>query len=108
MLLRGGDITVGTGPPPNVFLTLNPAGVRGLGSCGLTSCLAGGLMVGIKTSVKTLLSRLCSDSEGLRAWLGVGVVGVQKVFRLAYREEGVGVGYDLNTGHLLTELNIYL
>ena len=54
-------------------------------------------MVGIKTSVKTLLSRLCSDSEGLRAWLGVGVVGVQKVFLLAYIEEGVGVAYDLNT-----------
>ena len=40
-------------------------------------------MVGIKTSVNTLLSRLCRDSEGLSAWLGVGVVGVQKVFRVA-------------------------
>ena len=97
MLLRGGDSTVGTEGPGNVFLTLKPAegaedgegenltalGVRGLGSCGLTSCLAGGLMVGIKTSVNTLLSRLCRDKEGLSAWLGVGVVGVQKVFRLA-------------------------
>ena len=93
MLLLGGDITVGTDGPGNVFLALKPAegegdnltalGVRGLGSWGLTSCLAGGLMVGINTSVKTLLSRLCSDREGLRAWLGVGVVGVQKVFLLA-------------------------
>ena len=50
-------------------------------------------MVGMRTSVKTLLSRLCSDREGLRAWLGVGVVGVQKLLLLGYREEeGVGVG----------------
>ena len=103
MLLLGGDITVGTDGPGNVFLALKHAegegdnltalGVRGLGSCGLTSCLAGGLMVGMRTSVKTLLSRLCSDREGLRAWLGVGVVGVQKLLLLGYREEeGVGVG----------------
>ena len=78
MLPRGGEITVGTVCPGNVLLTLKhpggaeageagedcegdiltALGVRGLGSCGLTSCLAGGLMVGIKTSVKTLLSRL--------------------------------------------------
>ena len=97
MLLLVGDITVGTVGPANVFLalkhpelpdvaegdSLTALGVRGLGSCGLTSCLAGGLIVGIKTSVKTLLSRLWRDREGLRAWLGVGVVGVQNVFLLA-------------------------
>ena len=110
LTLLGGDMTVGTVAPANVFLGLKKAeaaegeslaalGVRGLGSWGLTSCLAGGLMVGMSTSVNTLLSRLCSDREGLRAWLGVGVVGVQKLFLLAYSEE-VGVGYDLNTRQL--------
>ena len=101
MPLPGGESTVGTVGPGNVFLALKQAegenltarGVRGLGSCGLTSCLAGGLMVGMRTSVKTLLSRLCSDRGGLRAWLGVGVVGVQKLLLLGYREEeAVGVG----------------
>ena len=50
-------------------------------------------MVGMRTSVKTLLSRLWREREGRRAWLGVGVVGVQKLFLLAYRVPGVG--YDL-------------
>ena len=45
---------------------------------GLTSC-SGGRMLGTRTSVKVLLSRLCRDREGRRAWLGVGVVGVQKL-----------------------------
>ena len=90
MLLLGGDITVGTVGPANVFLAFKPPGVaaegdsltalgvRGLGSCGLTSCLAGGLMVGIKTSVKTLLSRLWRDREGRRAEEGVGMEGVHE------------------------------
>ena len=47
-------------------------------------------MVGINTSVNTLLSRLCRDRDGLRAWLGVGVVGVQKLVLVPYIEEGVG------------------
>ena len=45
---------------------------------GLTSC-SGGRMLGTRTSVKVLLSRLCREREGRRAWLGVGVVGVQKL-----------------------------
>ena len=56
-------------------------------------------MVGIKTSVNTLLSRLCRDSDGLSAWLGVGVVGVQKLL-VPYREEGVG--YELNKTNVKT------
>ena len=47
---------------------------------GLTSC-SGGRMLGTRTSVKVLLSRLCRDREGRSAWLGVGVVGVQKLVR---------------------------
>ena len=47
---------------------------------GLTSCW-GGRMLGTRTSVKVLLSRLCRDREGRSAWLGVGVVGVQKLVR---------------------------
>ena len=107
----GGDKTVGTvclSKDPRQFLSLGPGndflgflslklgenlmslGDRGLGSWGLTWCLSGGLMVGINTSVNTLLSRLCREREGRRAWLGGGVVGVQKVFLAPYSEEGVG------------------
>ena len=68
----------------------NNLGDLGLASWGLTSCFSGGFIVGIRTSVKVLLSRLWSEREGRSAWLGVGVVGVQKLFCLPEYKEGVG------------------
>ena len=98
-LKAGGEMTVGTvgcRNEANPFLSLTEEDLRGIFSLGkfgeiftaaaaswpvtgLTSCLAGGLITGMRTSVKVLLSRLCRESEGRRAWLGVGVVGVQKL-----------------------------
>ena len=39
--------------------------------------VGGGFIVGIRISVKVLLSRLCRDRDGRREEHGVGVVGVQ-------------------------------
>ena len=82
--LRGGIFSLKLGE------NFNNLGDLGLASWGLTSCFSGGFIVGIRTSVKVLLSRLWSEREGRSAWLGVGVVGVQKLFCLPEYKEGVG------------------
>jgi len=55
---------------------LGRQGVLGVG--GLTTWLVGAVIVGIKTSVNVFVARLCSERDGLRAQVGVGVGGKQE------------------------------
>lgn len=62
------------------ILEVGEGGDRGLQEVGGETWWTGGaLRLGTNTSVKVTLARLCRERLGLRAELGVGVVGVFQV-----------------------------